>query len=278
MLIHSRLRTLTFTLGLLLLGCAQRGADPPQKLIASKSAALGYQPVTSATLLVEELPAGVEVKQSGALLMAQPPGWIRILADSTRNDSILVIALHGYASRGYEWVTSVTGLAERYGWCYFYRYNWKLCPDQVAELLGEDLEQLVTLLPVKRVVLFAHSYGGVVAVLAAQWLHLQLPIEIHLIATPLAGYPKLFDHCPKLARDSRNRLTYPPPPPNVSFIQWRTRKQQDGAFRQLDFDPQQVELPGSEVILLPETMDGHRLGHNWSVTWVVDSYLGRPHN
>jgi hypothetical protein len=28
---------------------------------------------------------------------------------------------------------------------------------------------------------------------------------------------------------------------------------------------------------LPPTMNGHRLGHNWSVSWVVDSYLGKAH-
>jgi hypothetical protein len=51
--------------------------------------------------------------------------------------------------------------------------------------------------------------------------------------------------------------------------QWRTQKELDGAFSSLDFNPQVVDWRG-EVIELPDSYRGHRLGHNWSISWVSD--------
>jgi hypothetical protein len=52
--------------------------------------------------------------------------------------------------------------------------------------------------------------------------------------------------------------------------QWRTRKAIDNAFSALPADPQLVDIPGSEVVTLPDSYRGHRLGHNWSISWVVE--------
>ena len=57
-------------------------------------------------------------------------------------------------------------------------------------------------------------------------------------------------------------------------FQWRTVKDQDGAFRNMPFDPQIVNIDGSTVVNLPPVFEnGQRLGHNWSLKWVFDKYF-----
>ena len=56
--------------------------------------------------------------------------------------------------------------------------------------------------------------------------------------------------------------------------QWRTVKDQDGAFRDMPYDPQVVNIQGSIVVKLPPVFkNGKRLGHNWSLKWVLDQYF-----
>ena len=38
----------------------------------------------------------------------------------------------------------------------------------------------------------------------------------------------------------------------------------------MPFDPQEVEIEGSIVTRLPDKYKNNRLGHNWSISWVVD--------
>ncbi len=224
-------------------------------------------------LLTSDLPAGEFVKESGKKLINQPFGFTKIIADSAQNDSTLLIAVHGYDSRGYEWVSALNQLANNYNNTYFYRYDWEICPDS----LGRNLTDLLTTLiqgksNFNRIVIFGHSYGGLVVTYLAGDMDVNIPIEIHTIASPLAGYPRIMDNCDLLYNDD-DKLIYSSWDANISHYQWRTHKQQDGAFRDLDFNPQDINFDNGEIILLPETMDGQRLGHNWSITWVIDNYL-----
>ena len=57
---------------------------------------------------------------------------------------------------------------------------------------------------------------------------------------------------------------------DIKFYQWRTIKELDGAFKDLDYDPQVLEIENSIVTRLPETYKGNKLGHNWSISWVAD--------
>ena len=52
--------------------------------------------------------------------------------------------------------------------------------------------------------------------------------------------------------------------------QWRTIQAIDGAFKDLNYDPQVVAIEDSSVTRLPETYKGNKLGHNWSISWVAD--------
>jgi hypothetical protein len=59
-------------------------------------------------------------------------------------------------------------------------------------------------------------------------------------------------------------------PNNTVLFEWRTQHQLDNAFKDLPEDPQQINIQGSQVTILPDTYKGNRLGHNWSISWVAD--------
>ncbi len=229
------------------------------------------------SIRVQDLPAGEQVKASGQKLISQPYGFTRITADTSLIQTVLHVAVHGFESEGYEWVASVSKLAQVYNHTYFYRYDWQTCPDSAAVLLSASIDSLVGLsLGTEKVVLFGHSYGGLVVTFCAALLHLNIPIEVHSIAAPLRGYSRLFKSC-SLSTGPDGEVLFLPWEKGVSHFQWRTQHLLDNAFRRFKFDPQEVLFPTSTVTRLPATMDGQRLGHNWSVNWVIDEYLGIPH-
>ncbi len=226
------------------------------------------------TFSFQELRLGSDVKISGKALMARGTGWIRIVDAPVNSDSILYLALHGYASQGYEWIYLLKRLAQTGFPTYFYRYDWTLCPDTLVALIQKDIRRLLGWMTgVKKLVLIAHSYGGLLAVSLASEPPVPAPVfEVHVVAAPLAGHPAIVKRCGEhspVLFDSTLVL-----PPQVTLYQWRTIQEQDGAYRMLDTDPQVVNIPGSMVTVLPPLLDGHRLGHNWSLTWVIDAYLG----
>ena len=224
-------------------------------------------------LLTSDLPAAEFVKESGKKLINQPYGFTKILADSAQINDTLIITIHGYKSEGYEWIVPLNRLADKYANTYFYRYDWDLCPDIVSANLADSLNVLLNAnYKYEKIIIIGHSYGGLVITYLASNLEVDIPIEIHTIAAPLAGYPRIMNKC-SLQYSNDNKLIYPDWSKNILHRQWRTQKHQDGAFRDLDFDPQDINFDNSEIILLPKTMNGQRLGHNWSVTWVIDNYL-----
>lgn len=258
-----------FICATVLFQCAGNAAQssPAQKLAASQKDQLD----------ITQLGVGTDINAAGSLLMDLPSGLNEIDMDPNGNDSVLVIAVHGYESQGYEWVMGLKGLVDRFGSAWFYRYDWEKCPDLIAADLAERVNQKTKAGDFDRVIIFGHSYGGVVLAFAASQLSHKIPTEVHLIAAPLSGFPKLLDHCNSLSYDKGDKLLYPTWDSKIQVIQHKTVHAQDGAFRDLASDPQDIDLPFAQIEELPSTMDGHRLGHNWSVTWVLDRYLGRPH-
>ncbi len=257
---------------LVLLGCATRSIDKPAESRSLHGVTL------SDTLDLSALRLGTEIGSTGELLMSLPQGFIRLERSDHDHDSVLVVAVHGYESRGYEWVAALHGLTEYFGASFFFQYDWERCPQDVAKDLASQLQSLLALnSTVRQLLLFSHSYGGIVTTFSLAEINTQVPAEIHIIAAPLAGYPRLLDNCPDLEYSNTDEIVYPVWNPQLKVIQHRTAHEQDGAFRDLAIDPQVVELPFTRVERLPPTMDGHRLGHNWSVSWVVDTYLGKAH-
>jgi len=229
---------------------------------------------SSPTLSVSRLPAGEQVFESGKVLVDQPYGFTHIVDSAAVDQSQIHIAVHGYATRGYEWVVPVTNLAAEYAFTFFWRYDWEECPNKSGRDLAEAVQRLIEYYPsAEKIVIMGHSLGGNVVTYSASYLQLTIPVEIHTITAPLSGISRLLDNC-GLDSDKDGIPDYPVWKRAVTHTQWRTVHSQDNAFNKYGLDPQKIDLSGSKVIQLPSSMDGHRLGHNWSVTWVIRDYLG----
>ncbi|MBV06467.1 MAG: triacylglycerol lipase [Gammaproteobacteria bacterium] len=203
-----------------------------------------------------------DVFVSGKGLMALQYG-LHPLEDQSENQRILMIGVHGSASRGYEWVYPLKTLDTHETLTLFFRWNDNNCPGPSYEKLKSSIDSMLQSNPnLKEVVIAGHSYGALlVSMFSSDWTN-EISLTLHTIAGPLAGISSVKSFCsysePTLIND------------NVSFYEWRTIKEIDGAFKSLDFDPQVINLPGSNVKRLPETYNGRKLGHNWSVSWVAD--------
>ena len=178
-----------------------------------------------------------------------------------------MIGVHGSNSRGYEWVYPLQILDKDTNLISFFRWNDKGCPKPSVISLLKILKSKIDANPqIERVVLLGHSYGGLLVTAFAETWDSKLPLEIHSIASPLLGMGGLSSICEYWPPDSLNT--------GVTLHQWRTVQELDGAFKDLDFDPQVVEIKDSSVTRLPETYKGNKLGHNWSISWVADEILG----
>ena len=199
------------------------------------------------------------VKASGLQLIALAQGATRVDRDEGENARAFV-AVHGYASEGYEWVYPLKELDSPDDSVYLYRWDWQQCPETAARDLARALESLFAS-GIAEVVLIGHSYGGtVVTALAAQWAG--KAIDVHAIAAPLRTRGTMGDRC--------KAVDFSTLAGNVTFTQWRTRHELDGAFKDMEHDPQTVDIAGARVVLLPKTYRDRRLGHNWSISWVAD--------
>ncbi len=223
-------------------------------------------------LPLDRLTEAKGVSEAGQLLIQQPLGWTEITYPSTNYDTLWIV-VHGYGSRGYEWVDAIKDFCITGKGVFFYRYDWSRCPEDIVDSLSHEFPELIhhiTPQP-EHVIVFGHSYGALIVAMLNACIDLHIPMEFHAIAGPLAGMKGFQDRCTWdqswIAETSQNGT-------GMRLHQWRTVKSQDGAFRDAERDPQDVNIPGSTVIQLPKVMDGHRLGHNWSVLWVVETYLG----
>ncbi|MDP7036891.1 MAG: alpha/beta hydrolase [Candidatus Marinimicrobia bacterium] len=209
---------------------------------------------------------GDQVKKSGEMIQGLPLGLNEIYFDSSKSDTVFV-SVHGYDSRGYEWVYPLKSMAESGNRTFYYRWDWNQCPQRATDDLHDTLVALLNeTVSIKHLIIFGHSYGGVIT---ANLMETQLgSVEIHSIAAPLSGHPKFKRKC-SVFPDFSDMVS------RNSLIQWRTQHKQDGAFKNLEINPQVVSVSGSKVVQLPDRIDGRRLGHNWSITWVIDMYLNK---
>ena len=184
----------------------------------------------------------------------------------TADQRTLLIGVHGSNSRGYEWVYPLQVLDKDTNLISFFRWNDKGCPGPSVISLLEIIKNKIDDNPnLDKVILLGHSYGGLLVTAFSEAWDLELPLEIHSIASPLKGMGGLSSICEYNSPKSLSAGT--------SFYQWRTIQALDGAFKDLNFDPQVVEINNSIVTRLPETYKGNKLGHNWSISWVADEIL-----
>lgn len=214
---------------------------------------------------LDSLDAGDGVKESGRQLIDLPFG-LHLLEKPHSNETEFVVGVHGMRSAGYEWVYPLQTMDSESRLTYF--YNWDAgslrCLVPVAtdllEAIGGRIDENPT---IESVILVGHSLGGlVVSQLADEWTS-DARLDIHTIASPLAGLnAETSDECRQVL--PRNESA------KVRFFQWRTRFELDNAFNRLDSNPMEVEIPHSVVVTLPETYRNRRLGHNWSVSYVAE--------
>ena len=146
---------------------------------------------------------------------------------------------------------------------YFYRWPDNNCFQNSAKKLKDEIIQILNEDDsIKKITLIGHSYGGILVTHLLKNWNLTIPLEIHVVATPLLGTPMLNSMCgyePILAIPKKSAL-----------YEWRTKQQLDNVYKDFNEDPQIIELKESFVTTLPETYKGNRLGHNWSISWVAD--------
>ena len=211
---------------------------------------------------LSELDYQNEVFESGERLMQLDYG-LHALEQKLNNENSLIIAVHGSRSRGYEWVYPLQILDNPETLTSFFRWNDKNCPGPSYSRLKSSIDSMLETNPsLTEVVIIGHSYGALlVSMFLSEWTN-DASLSVHTIAGPLAGIASINSLCSYSPPSSINN--------NVEFYEWRTIKELDVAFKDLDSDPQVINLPGSNVKRLPETYNGRRLGHNWSISWVAE--------
>jgi pimeloyl-ACP methyl ester carboxylesterase len=222
---------------------------------------LGCNPAAQGHPWLSELDAGEGVMASGERLMALTPGLHPL--EQTDESTELLIAVHGFASKGYEWIYPLKTLNTQSIGVQFFRWDYHGCPQPGAAQLIAAIKE--TLTPqTKKIHLVGHSYGGMLlASVMSDW-PMDIPVDIHVVAAPLAGSA------------GQSACEYQPPTTlaaAVTVFEWRTQHQLDGAFKDLDEDPQIISLTHSKVTRLPNEYQGNRLGHNRSISWVADKIV-----
>ena len=212
------------------------------------------------------LKLGDRIYSSGKYLIDREYGLHPIVSSKDKIDTVF-IAVHGYRSRGYEWVYALKKMTASKNKTYFYRWDWSKCPDVASSALYSDIQKLLSSNPqIEHINIFGHSYGGNIVTGIKDKPDLG-SIDIHSVAGALMPMKRHKKRCPTFNGFEDTKSLY-------DHFQWRTVKEQDGAFKNMDIDPQLVNIEGSTVINLPPNFeDGKRLGHNWSLKWVFDQYF-----
>ena len=203
--------------------------------------------------------------KSGQRLMSLEHG-LSLLEVKNNREKVAVIGVHGGRSEGYEWIYPLTKLDQNDRLTLFYRWDDRSCfLASALQLNQEILSLLEENSTIEKVVLLGHSYGGILLTWFIENWKSNTPIEIHTIASPLAGLDSISSSCNYVPPKQKSK--------NVKSVQWRTIKTLDNAFKNLSFDPQLINFKGHEVRNLPDKYKGKRLGHNWSLSYVADEII-----
>ena len=216
-----------------------------------------------------------ELSNLHTLIIDRNEGLYKIQNSSVTDSSFGIVTVHGsyprdWPEKGFEWTQALKILVEIHRPVWWLRHDWNDCPEVTSQRLAIAIDSL----KIKRgyldqVYVIGHSLGGlVVSDLAEKW-NSNLKLTIHAIAAPLSHYSERLNSCEVRGKEKYTFSEY------VDYVQWRTSKYIDGAFKHLEKDPQNVDLINGDYILLPEEWNGKRLGHNLSIQLVVDQFLDK---
>ena len=205
----------------------------------------------------------------GKDLVAMPFGMQLLEAKNTSADE-LIIGIHGGNSEGYEWIYPFWQLNKKSNQVLFYRWNDKRCANANNAELVNQIDSLVdNYSGVKKIKILSHSYGGTHLLYSLDLIEQRianknkdLKIEIHFIASLLSP--------PILLRLGCQFKTNFKDSYSMDIHNWKTIQEIDGAFKNYRKDPQEISISNASQTRLPETYNGRKLGHNWSISWVAD--------
>ena len=222
---------------------------------------------TPSKVQLSDFQDNVSVKISGARLIDLPMG-MQPLESNLLNANEITVGAHGGSSEGYEWVYPLKTLDTPTNEVFFYRWQDTGCYKDSGDKLIEELDNLLSQnTQIQKVTLIGHSYGGILVThLLNNWEN-AVTLDAHIIASPLQGDIILNMLCGYKPMVKLNSM--------ANLFEWRTQQHLDSAFKDLSENPQNIQIPGSLVTVLPDTYKGHRLGHNWSISWVADQ-LSKP--
>ena len=143
--------------------------------------------------------------KSGQRLMSLEYG-LSPLEVMNKKEKVAVIGVHGGRSEGYEWVYPLTKLDGNDRLTLFYRWDDESCFLPSALKLNQEilllLEENST---IEKIVLLGHSYGGILLTGFIENWTSNTPIEIHTIASPLAGLDSISNSCNYVPPKKRNK-------------------------------------------------------------------------
>ena len=205
----------------------------------------------------------------GEDLVAMPFGMQLLEANNADADE-LVIGIHGGNSEGYEWIYPLWQLNQESNQVFFYRWNDKRCANANNSNLVNQIDSLLdNYSKVKEIKILSHSYGGTHLLYSLDLIEQRiasknqdLKIEIHFIASLLSP-PLLLRLGCQFKTDFKDDYS-------MDIYNWKTIQEIDGAFRNYRKDPQEISISSAAQKRLPETYNGRKLGHNWSISWVAD--------
>ena len=205
----------------------------------------------------------------GEDLIAMPFG-MQLLEINNADADELVIGIHGGNSEGYEWIYPLWQLNQESNQVFLYRWNDKRCANANNVNLVNQIDSLLdNYLGVKKIKILSHSYGGTHLLYTLDLIdqrianrNQDLKIEIHFIASLLSP-PLLLKLGCQFKTDFKDDYS-------MDIYNWKTIQEIDGAFRNYRKDPQEITISSASQTRLPETYNGRKLGHNWSISWVAD--------
>ena len=223
---------------------------------------VGCSKVSEPPIKISDFKNDISAKNLGKRLIDLPYG---LNSMEPRSDEVqeIFIAVHGGSSEGYEWIYPLKKINTKSRHMYFFRWPADGCFQNSAENLENEITDILTFDDsLKKITLIGHSYGGILATHLLKNWNLATPLEIHVVASPLLGLRMLNSICGYKPISSI--------PKNSTLYEWRTQQHLDNVYKDLDVDPQKIELNESYVTTLPDTYKDNRLGHNWSISWVAD--------